>query len=129
MDDGYGKAKGFGPIRDTDGNQVEASNRNPMIDSRVFTVELDDETIYKYASNIISKIDDKARENIFMIEIIENQSDDSTIQKWDGFINRASNEHGRNTLEGWKLLFFWKDGISMREVLKDLKEYNPTGVA
>ena len=100
MDDGYGKAMVFGPIRDTDGNPVGASNRNPMIDSRVFTVELDDETIYKYASNIISKIDDKARENIFMIEIIEHQSDDSTIKKWDGFINHASNEHRCNTHRG-----------------------------
>ena len=48
-----------------------------------------------------------------MIEILYNKSDDSAVNKEDGFIRHGSNEHRRNTTEGWKLLFFWKDGISM----------------
>ena len=49
----YGKAKVFGKNNDTDGKQVLARNRNPPLESRVYTVEFDDDTFCEYTKNTI----------------------------------------------------------------------------
>ena len=58
-----------------DGNPFVARISNPLLDSGVYTVELYDRTLCKYAANLITKnvysqVDDNRWENILMSDNI-----------------------------------------------------------
>ena len=63
----------------------------------------------KYAENIISdnmyaQFDIEGREHVLVREFIDHRSDDSSVNKQDGFINSESDEHGYDTTKTWKIL-------------------------
>eukprot|EP00978_Attheya_sp_CCMP212_P037774 scaffold181272_cov24-Attheya_sp.AAC.2 len=89
--------------RDHEGNPVGTSHPNPVLDTRVYEVEFED--------------DDEGYEHILMDEqIIEYKADGRAVKR---------NKQLRRTTKGWKLLVKWKDVSSDWLPLADLKESDP----
>ena len=62
--------------RDGDENPVEVRNSNPLLESRVYTVDFNDVTLHKYMENMIdenmyTQVDDEVRDHLLMIKIID----------------------------------------------------------
>ena len=49
MWNGYGKAKAINRKRDMYGNPIVTRNKNPLLNSRVYTMDFDDSTLHKYS--------------------------------------------------------------------------------
>jgi hypothetical protein len=135
LGDGKQRAKVTGRKRDTDGNPVGVANSNPILDTRVYTVEFPDGTEKEYSANIIaeslySEVDQDGRQFQLIDEIIDHSSDASAVSRDDMYVDKdGPNRHLRRTTKGWKLLIQWKDGTSTWERLANLKESNPVQVA
>ena len=120
--------------RDTDGNLIGHSNQNPILDTSIYEVLLDDGSTQAYAANIIaeqlySQVDDEGFQYLLIDAIIDHQRDGSAIHADDGFVTVNGKRCPKMTTKGWKLCVQWKDGSTTWEPLKDLKESNPIEVA
>ena len=124
--------------RKRDGNSgllIGKLNPNPMLDTRVYEVEMPDSTYANYhANNIIENIhnsvDDDGHTIIIMDEILNHRSNESAINKRDGWVrtyNGASK--GVITTKGWELKVQWMDGSSNWVSLRDIKKFNPVEAA
>jgi hypothetical protein len=135
LGDGKQRAKVTDCKWDTDGNPVGIADSNPILDTRVYTVEFPDGTEKEYSANIIaeslySEVDQDGRQFQLIDEIIDHSSDASAVSRDDMYVDKdGSNPHLRRTTKAWKLLIQWKDGTSTWERLANLKESNPEQVA
>ena len=82
MDDRYGKIKVFIQKRDAERKRVVVRNRNPLLNPRVYAVDVDDGMLHEYAENMIAKnmyawVYEEGGEHIMMRNIIEHNIDDS----------------------------------------------------
>jgi hypothetical protein len=118
-----------------DGNPIGLYNRNPLLDSREYTVEFPDGTTAEYTANIIaenlfSQSDSEGNQYVILKEICDHKKDGRAILKEDGFTtSKNGNKVPKTTTKGWNLLVEWKDGSSDWIALKDLKESNPVELA
>ena len=64
-----------------------------------------------------------------MSDIVEHRSDDYATKKEDGFINCGLNVHRHKTIKGFQILVNRKDVMSTLDILMNLKESNPVGLA
>ena len=122
--------------RDGDtGLLIGRANNNPLLDTRVYEVEMPDGTYADYSANnlienIYNSVDDNGHTEVFLEDIIDHRANDEAISKRDGWI-RSSNGASKRiiTTKGWDLKVIWKDGTSTWVPLKDIKEANPIEVA
>jgi hypothetical protein len=120
--------------RDASGNPMGLANTNPILDTRVYTVEFPDGVAQEYSANVIaesiySQVDNEGQEFLMLDEIVDHRSDDSAVRTENMWIQRGSNQRMRQTTKGWQLLVQWKDGSTTWTHLKDLKESNPVQVS
>ena len=121
--------------RDADGNLIGESNKNPLLDSSIYEVELDDGESEAFSANIIaehiySQIDDEGYTHYTLSEIIDHRSDSSAVTKDDGFVTlRNGQKKPRMTTKGWQICCQWNDGSTSWHSLKDVKESHPIQVA
>ena len=114
---------------------IGKANKNPLLDTRVYEVEMPDGTYAGYyANNLIESIYNSVDENdhaeLFLDDIIDHQVNGNTVPKQDGWV-RSSNSASKRviTTRGWDLKILWKDDTSTWIPLKDIKEVNPVEVA
>jgi hypothetical protein len=118
-----------------DGNPLGLQHKNPLFDTRSYTVEFPDGSTAEYQANVIaenlfSQSDSEGRQYMVMNEISDHKKDGRAIQISNGFtISKNGNKVPKQTTIGWKLLVEWKDGSSDWVDLKDLKASNPVEVA
>ena len=121
--------------RDADGNLIGQSNKNPLFDSSIYEVELDDGEKEAFSANIIaehiySQVDDEGFTHFTLSEIVDHRKDSTAISKDDAFITmRNGKRKPRITTKGWQLCCQWNDGSTSWHPLKDLKESHPLQVA
>jgi len=118
-----------------DGTPIGKRNKNYLLDTRKYEVQLSDGTTQEYFANVIaenmfSQTDSEGRQYLLMKEITDHKTDGTAITQANGLITlRSGRTVKKKTTKGWKLLVEWKEGSSDWVPLKDLKESNPVEVA
>jgi hypothetical protein len=121
--------------RDHHGNPVGVSNKNPILDTRIYEVTFPDGHSAEYSANTIaeylySQVDSEGKQYQLLDEIVDWRKTDEAVEKHE--ILQAShngNIHPHRTTKGYQLCIKWKDGSTPWEHLKDIKESFPTLVA
>ncbi|MGH3055829.1 MAG: hypothetical protein ACRDL7_12725, partial [Gaiellaceae bacterium] len=94
--------------RDGDGNAVGNSNRNPILDSRVYNVQFPDGHVEEYSANVIAEslyaqVDDEGNQYLLLKEIVNHRSDNTCVAKdnmWT--LSSNGNRHKQRTTKGWQ---------------------------
>jgi hypothetical protein len=125
----------IGRKRDIHGNPIGTANSNPILDTRVYQVQLPDGHIEEFSANIIaeciySQLDDEGRQYVLLDAIIDHRTTSDRLPEENLFqISTSGNIHHRRTTRGWQLCVLWKDNSTSWEPLKDMKEAYPIQVA
>ena len=122
--------------RDSDGNLIGRSNKNPLLDSSIYEVEFDSGETEAYTANIIAEhlyaqVDDEGYTHYILSDIVDHQKDESAIpQGEDAYITTKSGRRmPKRTSRGWKFCVEWNDGSTSWVTMKDLKDSNPIQLA
>jgi hypothetical protein len=121
--------------RDIDGTIVGTSNKNPMLDTREYIVELSDGSEETYSANTIAlnmygQVDSEGNAYLLLNEITNHRREADAICISDGlFRSRNGNMIPKKTTKGWQLEVSCKTGETSWVPLKDLKESNPIELA
>ena len=120
---------------DERGRPIGVANRNPLLDTREYEVELENgetDRIFanKLAVNIYSQLDDEGREHLKFKDIIDHRKDDSALTMENGFIQlKNGHKKCKPTTRGWQVLVEWKDDSTTWMNIKDVKEASPIELA
>ena len=122
--------------RDGDsGFLVGTSHNNPILDTRVYEVEMPDGTYADYQANnlienLMNNVDDDGRTEMIMDELLDHRTNEDAIPKKDGWVQTSQGASKRViTTKGWDIKVQWKDGSTNWVPLRDIKEANPLEVA
>ena len=120
--------------RDDDGSAIGRKHSNPMMDTRLYEVELADGSIEEVfantiAENLYSQVDSEGRQYYLLREIMDHRKDDTALDEPESWIKHGSNRTRRKTTKGWHLLVEWAEGSTDWIPLKDLKATHPVEVA
>ena len=121
--------------RDSNGELIGKSHSNPLLDTSVYEVELEDGSVERYNANIIAEhiyaqVDDDGYTMMLVDEIIDHRSNEQALTKADGFVRGPNGSlKPKQTTKGWELCVRWKDGSTEWVPLKEMKESNPLQVA
>ena len=121
--------------RSHDGNLIGTSNENPVLDSRIYTVDFGDGEYSDYSTNVLmenlyAQVDDEGNQFNIFDGIISHQKLNSAINTEDGFYaNKFGIKKRVITTKGWKVKVLWKDGTSSWLPLSDVKEAQPVELA
>ena len=122
--------------RDSDGELLGKSHRNPILDTSMYEVEFDSGETEAYHANIIAesifaRIDDDGYTTFLLKEIIDHKKDSTALIMEDAYYTHKSTGKKRlkPTTKGWQLCVKWNDDSTTWVPLKDLKESNPVEVA
>ena len=120
--------------RNSDGELEGTANKNPILDTRTYTVEFPDGQLGEYSANVIaenmySMCDPMGNQQMLFDAITEHQKDGTALDHADRFVVVNGKQHLRKTTKGWKLCVTWKNGSTSWERLADLKESYPIEVA
>ncbi len=121
--------------RDQDGNPVGHANDNPILDTRSYIVDFDDDNQTELTANMISEslysqCNPDSNQYVLLEEIVDHQHLPAAIKLSDQKIVCGDGQTclKRSTV-GWQLCCQWKDGSTSWENLADLKESHPIETA
>ena len=122
-------AKVMGRKRNSDGLFVGRPHRNPILDSRLFTVSFPDgdEMDVSYntiAEHLFSQVDEEGNQYRLFKEIVGHRKNKRAIDKADQFRMTNGKSTKKQTTAGWYLEVEWADGSTSWLPLKELKETN-----
>jgi len=121
--------------KDIHGNPIGMSNKNPILDTRVYEVTFPDGHTAEYSANTIaeclySQVNPEGGHYAIFDEIIDWSRTKGALDDHEIFqISHDGNIHRRRTTKGYQLCIRWTDGSTSWEALKDMKEMDPTQVA
>ena len=122
--------------RDGDtGLLIGTHNNNPILDTRVYEVEMPDGTYADYQANnlienLMNNVDDDGRTEMIMDELLDHRANEDAIPKEDGWVQNTQGASKRViTTKDWDIKVQWKDGSTTWVPLRDIKESNPIEVA
>jgi hypothetical protein len=123
-------------VRDSDGELIGRSHKNPMLDTSLYEVEFDSGDTEAYHANIIaesifSRVDDDGYTTYLLKEIIDHRKDDTAVNLDDAYYThkQTGKKKLKPTTRGWQLCVRWNDDSTTWVPLKDLKDSNPIEVA
>ena len=114
---------------------VGTGHSNPVLDTRVYEVELPDGTYNDYSANVLienimANVDDNGQTALILDDIIGHRFNNDCIDISDGWYTTPQGARKRRiTTRGCDINVLWKDGTSSWIPLKDMKEANPIEVA
>ena len=118
-------------LKDSNGIPIGTADQNPLLDTRMYEVELVDGekaslTANYIAENLFAQVDDEGNRHVLMKEIIDYRTNGTELKQQDAFITtKTGTKRRRETTKGWELLIEWKDGSTNWVSLKDIKESYP----
>jgi len=121
--------------RDADGNLIGNANKNPLLDTSIYEVELDEGEVEAFSANTIaehicSQVDNEGCTHCTLTEIIDHRKDSSAVTEDDAFVTMPNGQKKpRMTTKGWQLCCQWNDGSTSWHSLKDSKELHLLQVA
>lgn len=110
-------------------------NSNPVLDTRIYEVELPDGTYNDYSANVLienimANVDDNGQTSLLLDDIIGHRYNPDCLQESEGWYETPQGAKKRRiTTRGCDINVLWKDGTSSWIPLKDMKEANPLEVA
>jgi hypothetical protein len=134
-EDGSGEGRVKWRKRNSNGQLVGRANQNPVLDTRVYTVEFPDGKEKEYAANVIAEhmysiTDSEGNQTLLLAEIVGHRKDGHAVDKADQYVfRRGKRKLRKTTTTGWHLCVEWRDGSTSWERLADVKESYPTEVA
>ena len=114
---------------------IGTHNDNPLLDTRVYEVELPDGTYSDYAANVLIEnimagVDDNGQTALLLDDIIGHRFTADCVGPTDGWYETPQGAKRRRiTTRGCDMNILWQDGTSSWIPLKDMKEANPVEVA
>jgi hypothetical protein len=116
------------------GNATGTANQNPILDTRLHTVEFADGVEAEHAANVIAEnmwaqCDIDGNQCRLLEAVVDHKTDGHAFQQANGFVVVNGRKHMRKSTKGWQLCIQWKDGSASWERLADVKESNPVEVA
>ncbi len=116
------------------GNGIGKANVNPILDTRLYTLEFANGVEAEYSANVIAEnmwaqCDIEGNQYQLLEAIIDHKSNDDAVQRADGYVVLNGRKHMKKSTKGWELCIQWKDGTTSWERLADVKESNPIEVA
>ena len=120
--------------RDNHGMPIGVQNKNPILDTRIYDVEYIDGHKAALSANIIAQnmfaqVDEEGNRHVLLDEIIDFRTNGKEIRQQDAFIKSNNGaQRQKETTKGWELLIQWKDGSTIWESLKDMKDTYPVQV-
>jgi len=120
---------------DDKGAGIGTANKNPLLDTREFEIQMDDGTFEKYQANVIAEniyaqTDDEGRETLLLEEIYGHRTDGNAIPISRGYtLNRNGEQRKKVTTAGWHIKVRWTDGSTDELPLSVVKESNPIELA
>ena len=133
--DGPEFAKVTKRLRDKDGLPIGRSNKNPILDTRMYEVEYPDGHKASLAANAIAEnmfaqVDNEGNRHVLFDEIVDHRTDGSEVKQQDAFLQtRSGTKRRKETTQGWEILVQWKDGSVTWVTLKDMKNSYPVQLA
>jgi hypothetical protein len=121
--------------KDLHGNPIGISNKNPILDTRVYEVTFPDGHSTEFSANTIAKclysqVDPEGHNYALFDKVVDWRRDDDAVADHEFLqISHNGNIHQCRTTKGYKLCVKWKDGSTSWESLEDLKESYPVQVA
>ena len=118
-------------LRDADGIPIGTAHDNPILDSRVYEVEYPDGYKASLAANVIAQnmfaqVDAEGNRHVLFDEIVDHRTDGTETKLVDQYITSSNGtSRMRETTKGWEILIRWKDGSTIWEALKDLRQCYP----
>jgi hypothetical protein len=129
-------AKVLGRKRDADGLFIGRKHSNPILDSRIFTVEFPDGDQQDLAYNVIAEhlfaqCDSEGTQyQVFRGIINHRRIDNKAVDKADQYrVETNGKRVKKKTTAGWDLEVEWRDGSTTWIPLKDIKATNMVEVA
>ena len=118
---------------DKHGNRMGKSHSNPILDTRIYEVELLDGIEKEFAANIIahnmySQCDADGNQYLLMEGIMDHKKDQTAYEKADGLVVVNGRPQQKKTTKGWLFCTQWKNGTTTWERLADLKESDPVEI-
>jgi hypothetical protein len=116
------------------GNVIGKAHSNPILDTRVYTLEFENGVEAEYSANVIAEnmwaqCDVDGNQYQLLDAIIDHKTDGHAVKQADGFVVVNGRKHMRKSTKGWLMCSKWKNGSTSWERLSDLKESNPIEVA
>ena len=128
-------AKVIGRKRDQDGNYIGRAHKNPVLDSRKFTVRFNDGgekdiTFNLLAEHLYSQVDSEGNQYRLFRELINHRKNKNALDKADQYRILGNGKRVlKKSTTGWDFEIEWKDGSTSWVTLKELKETNMVDVA
>jgi hypothetical protein len=122
-------------IKANDGTPIGMSNSNPLLDTRLYSVEFSDGEVAEIQANIIAEnmfaqVDSEGREQMLLHEIKGHRKDDSALTKENGYrLGRGGNKIRKRTTKGWQFELQWKDGSTSWMNMQELLDSSPVELA
>mmetsp|Transcript_6957 Transcript_6957/g.15347 ORF Transcript_6957/g.15347 Transcript_6957/m.15347 type:complete len:588 (-) Transcript_6957:1134-2897(-) len=117
------------------GNPIGSAHSNPLMDTRLYEVELEDGTTDRYfantiAENLWSQCDAEGREHEVFKEIIDHRKNARAIPMSDGYERGPNGQmKPKKTTIGWEVNVEFVDGSTEWIPIKDVKDSNPVELA
>eukprot|EP00536_Pseudo-nitzschia_multiseries_P016838 jgi/Psemu1/48042/gm1.48042_g len=122
-------------VRDLQNRPIGVRNENPILDTRLYKLQLPDGTIEEYTANIVaeslySSVDDNGRMLTLLDELIDHECDNTALTDEEATtIAKNGRKTHKPTTRGWRILASWKDGTKSWCKLSDVKESFPVQLA
>ena len=136
--DGDGRQSGIvrKRMKTNDGTPIGTRNKNFLLDTRKYEVELSDGTTKEFyanqiAENMFAQCDEEGRHYNLLSEIVDYRREEGVaVPKEEGWIYQSNGRKSRKlTTKGWWLRVEWKEGTGDWIALKDMKESYPVETA
>eukprot|EP00536_Pseudo-nitzschia_multiseries_P014239 jgi/Psemu1/38033/gm1.38033_g len=118
-------------VCDLQNQPIGFRNENPILDTRLYKLQLPDGTIEVYTANIVaeslySSVDDDGRMFTLLDELIDHEQDNTALSDKEATtIAKNGRSSHKPTTRGWRILASWKDGSESLCKLSDVKESFP----
>ena len=121
--------------RGNNGEPVGKAHKNPIFDSREYTIEFDDGTVDVYTSNAIienmyGRMDDEGKVHSLFQDIVGHRKNANALEKQDGFCTSWNgNKTPKQTTKGWEIAVEWATGDISWIPLRIIKQSHPVELA
>jgi hypothetical protein len=128
-------AKVLGRKRNSEGKYVSRAHKNPILDTRQFTIEFPDGEQQDVSYNILvehlfSQVNSEGNQYRIFKAIVGHRRKKDAVDKADQYNIRSDGRRIRKkTLRGWDMEVEWADGSTSFLPLKTVKDSNMVEVA
>lgn len=122
-------------LKDHRGNPIGIPNDNPILDTRMYEVELIDGqkqalSANAIAENMFASVDEEGHRHLLLDSIIGFRKSKEALEGEDAFVLSSNgNKRRKETTRGYQMNLQWKDGSTTWSKMKDVKDSYPVELA